>query len=160
MEPRIVKPWDEYFIDIAYAVASRSKDPSTQVGAVLVRDRRIISTGYNGFPPEVDDKDPKNWERENKYNLIVHAEENAIKFAAESDWCFADDHIYGTLDDYTLYVTLHPCVECAAMIVRYMIPRVVYAYEDPRWKDSFDKAKELLSAANIKCEKLEIKANG
>ena len=70
--------WDRRYLDIAKSVSQWSKDPSTKVGAVLVRDNRIVSVGYNGFPEGVDDSEERYNNRELKYDLVVHAEVNAI----------------------------------------------------------------------------------
>lgn len=70
--------WDRHFIRIAREVASISKDPSTKVGVVLVKNRRIIGTGYNGFPEGIADTPERLNDRPTKYKLMLHAEENAI----------------------------------------------------------------------------------
>src|SRR3546814_4797914 len=81
---RIVPTWTSYFMRIAQDVASRSKDPSTQVGAVLVdADNHIIATGYNGFPPGIEET-PARWQRPDKYERVIHAEMNAIAHAARA----------------------------------------------------------------------------
>ena len=76
--------WDKRFLELASVVGSWSKDPSTKVGAVIVNEnKQIVSMGYNGFPRGVRD-DYRLENRETKYNLIVHAEANAIIHAKES----------------------------------------------------------------------------
>lgn len=70
--------WDRYYLGMAKYVSTASKDPSTKVGAVLVRDNRLVSVGYNGFPEGVDDSEDRYNDRELKYELVVHAEINAI----------------------------------------------------------------------------------
>lgn len=70
--------WDYRFIKLAREVSTWSKDPSTKVGAVIVKDRRILGTGYNGFPRGIEDTEERYNDREKKYPLIVHAELNAI----------------------------------------------------------------------------------
>jgi len=106
--------WDEYFINIARAVALRSHDPSTQVGAVLVNERNhIISTGYNGFPPNVNDAELPTT-RPEKYPYMIHAEMNAML------------HSEVSLKGATLYVTHSPCMECSKNILTSGITRVVY----------------------------------
>lgn len=145
--PRKVKDWDTYFIDIADMVATRSKDPSTQVGAVLVNNKRIVSTGYNGFPDWADDDDPANWERPKKYELIIHAEINAIMYTQQE---YAYD-----LRHHTLYCTLCPCFDCACSIVNLGVTKVVYKSDDnPRFQESFKKAKDLFASCDVQCEKL------
>jgi dCMP deaminase len=113
--------WDEYFLAIAKIAEKRSKDPSTQVGAVIVNsDRQIIATGYNGFPRGLDD-DAYLWDRENenweltKYPYVVHAESNAILNSTRE------------LKGASIYVSLFPCNECAKLIVQSGIVKVIYA---------------------------------
>ena len=71
--------WDQRFMDLANFVAAWSKDPSTQVGAVIANPhtKRVVSMGYNGFPSGVGDHDHRLENREIKYEMIVHAETNA-----------------------------------------------------------------------------------
>ena len=111
--------WDEYFMAIAEVVKLRSKDPNTKVGACIVKDNKILSTGYNGFPRGCDDnkypwdKGNKN-EVDNKYFYVVHAELNAILNSTQS------------VKDSTIYVTLYPCNECAKAIIQSGIKKVIY----------------------------------
>jgi dCMP deaminase len=106
--------WHRRFLDLARHVATWSKDPSTQVGAVIVRpDRTVASLAYNGFPRGVDD-DPRRYaDRPVKYSMVVHAEANAILTAREP------------LAGYTLYSTLMTCNECAKLIIQAGISQVV-----------------------------------
>ena len=76
--------WDIRFLEMAKLVASWSKDPSTQVGAVAVRNRTVIAQGYNGFPRGCDDHELYYLNKAIKYKRIVHAEMNAIYNAAEN----------------------------------------------------------------------------
>jgi len=137
------RSWDDYFIDLARMVATRSKDPSSQVGAVIVRDRNILSTGYNGFPRGVNDDRPERYERPTKYLWIVHGEENAILNAGRN----------GTATEgSTLYVTpFAPCVPCAKAIIQSGIREVVIdaLIENPRWADEFAEADAILKAAKV-----------
>ena len=111
--------WDEYFMAMAHLAAFRSKDPNTQVGACIVNtDKRVVGLGYNGFPRGCDD-DEYSWEREGsfldtKYPYVVHAELNAILNSIMS------------LKNWTIYVSLFPCNECAKAIIQSGITRVVY----------------------------------
>lgn len=120
--------WDEYFINICKAVSLRSHDENTKVGCVIVDDRhRIMSTGYNGFPCGVNDKElPSNREdsfeidtengkeKVSKYDVITHAEANAIASSKTS--------LFGC----TLYSNLFPCNECAKLIITAGIKKIVY----------------------------------
>lgn len=100
---------------MALVVKERSPDLRTQVGAVIVdKDKRIVSTGYNGTPAGFDDSFI-DWFDKSKHPYIIHAEANAIAYARRS------------LKGCTIYVTLSPCPECAKMIVQHKIKRVVFA---------------------------------
>lgn len=109
--------WDGRFLDLATFVAEWSKDPSTKVGAALVRpDRTVAAVGFNGFPRGVLDHVERYEDRAIKYEMVVHAEMNALLSSRES------------LEGYTLYVApLPPCTQCAAAIIQRGIRRVVIA---------------------------------
>jgi len=110
--------WDEYFMTLALVASLKSKDPSTQVGAVIVDNltHKVISAGYNGFPRYVDDdKVPKT--RPEKYLYVVHAELNAILHAERN------------LAGCSLYVTSFPCSECMKAVIQTGIKRVEYLNE-------------------------------
>lgn len=101
--------WLNYFFDIAKINAQMSKDPNTQVGAVVVdSDRNILSTGFNGFPRNVHET-PTRQSRPAKYLFTVHAEANAIAAAARNGH---------SLMNSTLFCTHPPCAQCAALIVQ------------------------------------------
>lgn len=109
--------WDCYFLDIAEAVSKRSHDGETHVGVVIVdENKRILATGYNGFPPGCDDSVLPNL-RPDKYPFMVHAETNAIA-ASRQD-----------LRNSTLYVTWSPCRDCAKAIITSGVRTVVYRQE-------------------------------
>jgi dCMP deaminase len=109
--------WDGRFLELAAFIAEWSKDPSTRVGAALVRpDRTVASVGFNGFPRGVLDSAERYQDRSTKYEMVVHAEMNALLSTRES------------LEGYTLYVApLPPCSQCAAAIIQRGIRRVVIA---------------------------------
>ena len=118
--------WDRYFMDIAHVAATRSNCSRRQVAAVLVRDRRIISTGYNGTPRGVKNCCDGGCPRCNSNTpsgsnlhecLCSHAEENAIVQAA-----YHGIAVKGA----TLYTTYSPCLLCAKMIINAGIVEVVY----------------------------------
>ena len=110
--------WDLRFMDIARAVATWSKDPSSQIGAVAVNDeRRILATGYNGFPKGIEDTPERLEDRSQKYALIIHAEMNALMNALYSGV---------TLKGSTLYVYGLPiCPSCSKCVIQAGIKRVV-----------------------------------
>lgn len=114
MKPRKVPSRDEKYMGLAFFHASFSKDPNTQVGAVIVNhDNEITGTGYNGPPKRIDDN-LISWSRPNKYSFIKHAEANAI------------DHSLISTKDCTLYVTGIPCQKCMLEIVDAEISKVIY----------------------------------
>lgn len=114
MKPRKVPSRDEKYMGLAFFHASFSKDPATQVGAVIVNlDNEITGTGYNGPPKKINDNS-LDWSRPNKYPYIKHAEANAI------------DHSLISTKNCTLYVTGIPCQKCMLEIVDAEISKVVY----------------------------------
>lgn len=140
--------WDEYFMEIAYLVAKRSTCLRRQIGAVLVRNKHILSTGYNGAPsgvPHCLDVGctreklgiPSGQQQENCRG--IHAEQNAIIQAA----------LHGvSTEGATLYCTNQPCNLCAKMLINAGIKRIVYEGEYPD-----DLARELLSEAGLPVER-------
>ena len=131
----------EKFMVLAQAIAKLSKDPSTKVGAVIVRpDRTVASMGYNGLPRQVRDTPERLDDRGVKLDLTVHAEINALAFAKES------------LQFCTLYVwPLPPCIRCATSIIQHGIHRVVAPEPDihSQWGDSNIRARDLLLEAGV-----------
>ena len=88
----IMNKWDKRFIDMAKKVSTWSKDPSQKVGCIAVKDRRIVATGYNGFPIGIEDKNLE--DRKHKYTYIVHAEKNLIYNACRHGVSLVDTDIY------------------------------------------------------------------
>jgi dCMP deaminase len=134
--------WDERFLRLAQQVSTWSKDPSTQVGAVITRpDRTIVSVGYNGFPRGVDDKREFLDDRPIKYLRTVHAEVNAILTAREP------------LQNCNLYVyPLHPCAACTGAIIQAGISHVVaFMEQEPdRWAEQFKVASRMCEEAFVR----------
>jgi dCMP deaminase len=138
---------DSFFITIAEAVATGSKDRSTQVGAVLVRDGVILSTGYNGFVRGAPDDDPALHERPAKYRWTAHAEQNAIFNAAR----------VGTPTvGATLYLNFAPCPcgECAKAIIQAGIVAIVgpdrpFTGASPHWTEDIQFATGMLKGLGI-----------
>ena len=134
--PRPRPSWDEYFLQIAFTVAQRSTCDRAHVGCVLVRDRRILTTGYNGAPAGLPHCD------EIGHLLVdghcvrtLHAEQNALIQAAL--------HGVGT-EGATAYVTHQPCLTCAKMLINAGVRRVVYAGNYPD-----DYSRQFLVAASV-----------
>lgn len=134
--------WDRRFLEFARTVASWSKDPSTKVGAVIVRpDKTVVSTGYNGFPKQLPDDESIYADREQKYARVIHAEMNAILFAREQ------------LKGYTIYCSAAPCERCTAHIIQTGINRIVtFVPSDDllsRWAKSFELARTMCAQADV-----------
>eukprot|EP00667_Euglena_gracilis_P016162 EG_transcript_16885 len=153
--------WEDYFMGIALLSAQRSKDPVRQVGCCLVSgDRKIVGIGYNGFPLGCSD-DALPWEGaerqphqsgasasmvlraemlDTKYPYVCHAELNAIINSNMTD-----------LSGCTMYVTTHPCNECAKLIIQSKVRRVRYLtdphHADPVWVA----ARRLFALAKVDC---------
>ena len=121
-----IERWDRFYLGLADYVATASKDPSTKVGAVIVRpDKTVASLGFNGFPRRMNDHPGLYADRASKYSRIIHAEINAILHAREQ------------LAGYTLFCTHGPCDRCAVQIIQSGIKRVVAWHQphDPAFKE-------------------------
>lgn len=136
--------WDQRFLKLAEHISGWSKDPSTKVGCVVVgEDREIRSTGFNGFPRGIADDAARLEDREQKYPLICHAEENAIMHAAR---------IGLSLKGCTAYVTWPPCTRCARSLIQAGVVEVVYPEEievPERWMADFDMSTNMMSEAGL-----------
>ena len=137
--------WDERFLELAKQIASWSKAPSTQVGCVVVGpDREIRSTGFNGLPRGIEDSEERLNNREIKYPMICHAEENAIMHAAR---------IGISLKDCTAYVTWPPCTRCARSLIQAGVSEIIYpkGIDIPdRWIQDFDLSLKMFKEAAVK----------
>lgn len=136
--------WDRRFLRIAEEVRSWSKDPGTKVGCVLVSDRRMIATGYNGFPSSLSDSLELYENRNYKLAVTVHAEANAILNAAKNG---------ARTEGATAYVTFPPCSQCAASLIQAGISQVICpdpAKAPERWRASFKLANEMLYESGVK----------
>lgn len=135
--------WDRRFLDLAKHFSMWSKDPSTKVGCVIVGpDREIRSTGFNGFPRGVAD-DARLFDREQKYPLICHGEENAILHAAR---------LGVALRGCICYCTWPPCTRCCRALIQVGISEVVYPAGltiPDRWEADFKLSTDLLKEAGI-----------
>jgi len=135
--------WHQRFMRVAREVARWSKDPSTQVGCVLVREKKVLSTGYNGFPKNISDDLNRLIDREQKYEITVHAEVNAVTSAA----------LHGiSTEGATAYVTFNPCSRCSAVLINAGITSVFSDASAPipdRWLKNFILASKLLAEAGV-----------
>jgi len=127
--------WHNTYLQIAEIIAQHSKDQDRKVGCIVVKDGRIISTGYNGTPHGFDN----NCKDENRKTKpeVIHAESNAITKCAKSTESIAGG---------TMYSTLSCCVECAKLIIQCEIKEFYYL---EAWKDSA--GLDLLVKAGVKC---------
>ena len=141
--------WDKRFLRLSKEISKWSKDPSKQVGCILTKNKRILSTGYNGFPMNYEDDFEKLKEREKKYPIIIHAEINAIITSA----------LHGVrTDGSTAYLTMHPCSNCASALVNAGVKNIVCIYDEDaysRWEGSFGIARDTFEKTGINV--LEVK---
>lgn len=129
---RLVKPdFDTIFMELAENLAKRSHCIKAQVGAVLVKDTRIISIGYNGPPAgthNCDEEFPDSGcprDAKGSCSLALHAEQNAILYAVKNG---------SNIEGSTLYVTLAPCIACARVIYTMKIAKVLYLHSYAEYK--------------------------
>ena len=136
--------WDGRFLELAKHISQWSKDPSTKVGCVVIgEDREIRSTGFNGFPRGIADDSERLEDREQKYPLICHAEENAIMHAAR---------IGVSLKGCVAYVTWPPCTGCSRSLIQAGITEVVYPEDidvPERWEKDFAMSVAMMEEAGI-----------
>lgn len=144
--------WDKRFLDLAKFISQWSLDPSTKIGAVLVRENKsVISVGYNGFPIGVNDDKSRYDDRETKYSIVVHGEANAILFARES------------LNGATLYTyPFASCSRCAGLVIQSGIKRCVAPKLDlttdlgQRWDSSLILTRQMFQEAGVILEEIEL----
>lgn len=138
--------WEEYFMTLALVASLKSKDPSTQVGAVIIdnKTRKLVSSGYNGFPRYIDD-DQIPQTRPEKYFYVVHAELNAIL------------HAQRELASCSLYATVFPCSECMKAIIQTGVKQVVYLndLDGADWEESKKATLKMAQLAGVKVSRFE-----
>jgi dCMP deaminase len=135
--------WDDFYLEMCQYISSRSKDPSTKVGAVIVRpDNSVCSVGFNGFPRGMPDKAELYANREEKYSRIIHGEINALAHSREP------------VKGYTLYTTpFMPCDRCFVQmvqngIVRFVAPKATQE-QLTRWGPAFEKVRQYARECNV-----------
>ncbi len=142
--------WDQRFMDLAGFIATWSKDPSTQVGAVIANPhtKRVVSMGFNGFPAGVEDLEHRLEKREIKYEMVVHAEQNALLFAGPA------------AEGCNLYVTpLPPCARCGVIIIQAGISRVISPMPDKSkepWKTQSEISEQMFLEAGVRLDYVDI----
>jgi len=145
IQPDIDRAWDIRFLDLAKYISTWSKDPSTQVGAVITDlHRRIVSVGYNRFARGVCDTQARLHKKDIKYKLTIHAERNAILFSG------------GDIFGCTLYTwPFMPCAPCASMIIQVGIQRVIaprHTIYDKRWHEDFELSSIIFEEAGVQLD--------
>jgi len=144
-----IPSWHEYFMRHVYLASSKSKDPSTQIGAVLVRDKSIFSEGYNGLCRGVDDNVAERLARPEKYFWFEHGERNAIYNAARKG--------ISTLGS-TMFTNGIPCADCARAVIQAGVETVCVHSEwdesqsSGKWNESCGKSLVMLKEAGVKIE--------
>lgn len=142
--------WDRFYLGMAHYMSRASKDPSTKVGAVIVRpDLTVASVGYNGFAKAMHDCKDHYDNREEKYARIIHAEMNAILNAHTS------------VEGCTLYTTpFAPCERCAVMVIQAGIKRVVAPtipeHLRERWEASLKRTQEFFAETGVAFKLVEV----
>ena len=140
--------WDNRWLNIAQLISTWSKDPSTQIAAIAVKDKRLIATGYNGFPRNIEDLDDRWSNREEKYKYVVHAEMNCIYNA---------NYHNQSLKGSTMYVVGLPvCHECAKGIIQVGVTRVVAHYDKLplKWSKSNSITEKMFKEAGVIYDKV------
>ena len=139
--------FDDIYMDLAVNLAQKSHCVKIKVGAVLTRDTRIVSLGYNGPPAgthNCDQEWPENGcarDRKGGCSLAIHAEENAILYAAKNNT---------VIEGSTLYVTLSPCLACARVIFTTGIRKVIYLKSYAEYKGiDVDEGVDFLRRFNV-----------
>jgi dCMP deaminase len=142
--------FDQIFMDLAVSLSQRSHCVRRHVGAVLTKDTRIISIGYNGPPAgtkncDVDFEDGCPKDSQNSCSLAMHAEQNAILYATSNG---------AKIEGSTIYVTLSPCMACARIILSTGIKKVIYKDSYAEYKGlGVDEGVEFLRQFGIEVDK-------
>jgi dCMP deaminase len=147
------RDWDLYFLNMLDMIASKSPDPRTKVGCLIIgEDNELLSTGYNGFPRGVEPTTAR-LDNEEKLYWMVHAENNAVLNAAR----------HGTrLKGSTAYTPFIPCPVCAGAFIQAGIKTIVMYLNSPnlehtaRWADKYKRSAVMLKEAGIKIRRVNI----
>jgi dCMP deaminase len=145
--------WDVWLMKQVYLVASKSKDNSTKIGAIIVKNNRVLSVGFNGLPTGVDDAPTDRNIRPNKYMWFEHGERNAIYSAAR----------YGIeTNDALIFTQAIPCCDCGRAIIQSGIKEVVIhgPFEDilhsirDHWNESCFVSETMFKESGIKVRRI------
>lgn len=155
-----VPSWDEIFLRFCYITAMRSKDVSTKIGTVIVKDKTLVSHGWNGFPRGVNDNDKeRNLDRDLKLMYTCHSEFNAVVNCARNGIS-----TLGTI----LYTLGQPCCSCAATIIQSGAKSVVIhkqwmdaaqEFYKTRWAESKKVAKQMFKEARVEVREVDCVLN-
>ena len=149
--------WDEFFLHKAYLTATKSKDPRTKYGAILVKDNHQIAEGYNGIPSGVIDNSQR-LHKDNKENYIVHAEQNCCFMAARHGI---------SIDGASLYCQGLSCVNCTKALIQSGVKTVFYHKQwqdivgkiERPWVKLLDISREMMLECNITIKKIDVVLN-
>ncbi len=154
--------WDRFFLAMGAHMSTASKDPSTQVGAVIVNPdtNLVLGLGYNGFPRGIKDMEVRYNDRELKYKLVVHAEVNAILMAGKKAKG-------ATLYTYPSFMLPPICTDCCKVAIQAGIKEIVGFIVDEdklserqlRWKDSIMLARQMCDEAGISYRGIPVEPN-
>ncbi len=151
-----IPSWDELFMRNVYLIASKSRDKSSQLGSVIVRDKRVIQTGYNGLPQGVEYDDPAIEERPEKYHWFEHSERNSFFSCSR--------HGIATLGA-VLYTQGIPCSDCARAAIQSGIIEVIYhkQWQDKqheiypgKWTESLKRSVSMFEKAKVKLRSFDM----
>lgn len=138
--------WVKYFMGLAEFVATKSKDPSTKVGCVVIGPHKEVrATGFNGFARRVEDTPERYEDRDTKLKMVVHAEANAVAAAARTG-----TSLYGC----TVFTTMPLCTQCAALLMQAGVVKVVSPPidEEGRWAELNHLAVKMCDEAGVRVE--------
>jgi dCMP deaminase len=149
------REWDLYFLKMVSLVASKSPDPKTQIGCVIVGpDNAVLSTGYNGLPRGIEPTKARlSRENDEKYYWMEHAETNAIFNAARHGTALKKSHAY---------ILGLPCPRCASALIQSGVVTITIPMNTPltehaaRWKDKYRRSAVMLREAKILIRKVNI----
>lgn len=135
--------WLEYFMKLAENVSEMSKDPSHKIGAVIVdKNKRIVSTGFNGFARNIIDSEERLNNKDIKRKLTLHAEENAVTFA-KRDLTGCDIFVFG----------YPPCAHCTSLLIQSGVKCIYYRNPTKRvsehWKEDFELAEQIAKEVEV-----------
>ncbi|MBI2577445.1 MAG: dCMP deaminase family protein [Candidatus Wildermuthbacteria bacterium] len=138
--------WDEYFMAMAKLVATMATCPKRRVGSVIVKNRRIVATGFNGAPPGLPHCTEAGClvfpDEGTSCQRVLHSEHNAILQNS------------GDLEGATLYTIFMPCLNCMKAIISAKIREVIYEQDYPKPKGKYTESKEFASQAGVKLKKI------